>query len=60
MYLTRNLTELSTTDIGNAFGGRDHTTVMYACEKIKNKLSSDPYFNALINKITREIKENNS
>lgn len=58
MYLTRNLTELSTTDIGNAFGGRDHTTVMYACEKIKNKISSDPYFNALTNKIINEVKGN--
>jgi len=56
MYLARNLTELSTTEIGNQFGGRDHTTVMYACEKIKNKLSADPYFSALVNKIINEIK----
>ncbi len=57
MYIIRTLTEHSTTDIGNAFGGRDHTTVMYAVEKIKNRLSKDPYFVALINKIIQEIKK---
>ncbi len=56
MYLARILTEFSTTEIGDSFGGRDHTTVMYANEKIKNKLSVDPYFSALVNKITGEIK----
>jgi chromosomal replication initiator protein len=56
MYLARNLTEYSTTEIGAEFGGRDHTTVMYACEKIKMKLAGDPFFTALVNKITQEIK----
>jgi len=56
MYLARTLTEYSTTEIGAEFGGRDHTTVMYACEKIKMKLAGDPFFAALINKITQEIK----
>lgn len=57
MYLARTLTELSTTEIGSGFGGKDHTTVMHACNKIKNKLSGDPYFVALVNKITQEIRE---
>jgi len=56
MYLARTLTEYSTTEIGADFGGRDHTTVMYACEKIKMKLAGDPFFAALTNKITQEIK----
>ncbi|MFH1715531.1 MAG: chromosomal replication initiator protein DnaA [Elusimicrobiota bacterium] len=56
MYLGRTLTELSTTDIGDRFGGRDHSTVMYACEKIRKKTVKDPYFSALINKITQEIR----
>lgn len=56
MYLARTLTEYSTTEIGTDFGGRDHTTVMYACEKIKMKLAGDPFFAALINRITQEIK----
>jgi chromosomal replication initiator protein len=57
MYLARELTELSTIVIGDCFGGKDHTTVMHACNKIKNKLSGDPYFVALINKIRQDIRE---
>lgn len=57
MYLTRTLTDHSTPEIGASFGGKDHTTVMHACTKIKNKLSGDPYFVALINKINQDIRE---
>lgn len=57
MYLCRTLTEMSTIEIGMGFGGKDHTTVMHACNKIKNKLSGDPYFVALVNKITQDIRE---
>ena len=57
MYLARTMiVDISTTDIGDAFGGRDHTTVMHACNKIKTKLESEPYFVALINKIIKELK----
>ena len=56
MYLCRELTDFSTTHIGDAFGGKDHTTVMHATNKIKSRLESDPFFAALINKITQEIR----
>jgi chromosomal replication initiator protein len=57
MYLARTLTdEFSTNAIGEAFGGRDHSTVMHACNKIKEKMDSDPYFNAKINEIIKKIK----
>jgi chromosomal replication initiator protein len=56
MYLARTLTECSTTEIGDTFGGKDHTTVMHACNKIKAKMTSDPYFTALVNKITQQVK----
>ncbi len=56
MYLSRSLTEYSLPEIGAAFGGRDHTTVMYACEKISKKMNVDPFFAALINKIIMELK----
>ena len=57
MYLARTMTdEFSTNDIGEAFGGRDHTTVMHACNKIKEKLSADPYFNAKLNQIIKKIR----
>jgi chromosomal replication initiator protein len=56
MYLSRELTDFSTTHIGDAFGGKDHTTVMHATNKIKARLESDPFFSALINKISQEIR----
>ncbi|MDR1259939.1 MAG: chromosomal replication initiator protein DnaA [Endomicrobium sp.] len=57
MYLARTLTdEFSTNTIGTAFGGRDHSTVMHACNKIKEKIDSDLYFNAKINQIIKKIR----
>ena len=41
MALAKELTELSLPDIGDAFGGRDHTTVLYACRKIDELIQSD-------------------
>ncbi len=42
MYLARELTDLSFPEIGQAFGGRDHTTVLHACHKIEELKLSDP------------------
>ncbi|HVO33809.1 MAG TPA: chromosomal replication initiator protein DnaA [Elusimicrobiota bacterium] len=56
MYLARTLTDMSTTQIGDSFGGKDHTTVMHGANKVKARLESDPFFAALINKIIHEIK----
>ncbi|HET9952775.1 MAG TPA: chromosomal replication initiator protein DnaA [Candidatus Eisenbacteria bacterium] len=41
MYITRTITDLSLAEIGAKFGGRDHTTVMHACQKIEGLMSND-------------------
>ena len=41
MYLARQLTPLSLTQIGTLFGGRDHTTVLYALKRIEEILGTD-------------------
>ncbi len=56
MYLSCVMTELSSTDIGRAFGGKDHSTVLHARKKIEKKIEEDPFFLELINKLQADIK----
>ncbi|MCG2678247.1 chromosomal replication initiator protein DnaA [bacterium] len=57
MYLSRNLTDSSLPEIGENFGGRDHTTVMHGYDKIKERLEKDPDFGKTIERLIKEIKE---
>ncbi|MGD9570512.1 MAG: chromosomal replication initiator protein DnaA [Thermoleophilia bacterium] len=41
MYLARELTDASLPQIGRAFGGRDHTTVMYAVQKVRDQMNAE-------------------
>jgi len=41
MYLLREEAQISLPQIGEALGGRDHTTVMYACDKVSDLLEED-------------------
>jgi chromosomal replication initiator protein len=45
MYLAKELTPLSLPAIGEAFGGRDHTTVIHACRTITELRNQDPQLN---------------
>jgi len=56
MHLASVMTDLSSTDIGRAFGGRDHTTVLHARKKIQKMLDEDPFFLELVNKLQADIK----
>lgn len=56
MYLCRELTELSLPNIGKHFGGRDHTTVMHAKQKINTNLASDRNLYNQVSELTTRIK----
>ena len=59
MFLSRELTDSSLPQIGKEFGGRDHTTVMHACAKIKNELQKQETMQALINEIKKRLNDVN-
>jgi chromosomal replication initiator protein len=56
MYISRKLTELSTIEVGQSFGGRDHTTVLHSCDKIENLMRLDPKFDLEVQNLMRNIK----
>lgn len=49
MYLSRQLTKTSLMDIGEAFGGRDHGTVIHACKKLVEQMKTDHSVKELVN-----------
>jgi chromosomal replication initiator protein len=57
MYIVREITEYSTTEVGLAFGGRDHTTVMHACQRVESRMKTDSNLEPTIQQLIRSIKE---
>lgn len=60
MYLIREMTNYSTTEIGIEFGGKDHSTVMYSCRQIEEKLKCDPTMDSTIQTLKTRIKNQSS
>lgn len=60
MYIAREITEYSTTELGMEFGGRDHTTVMHGCQKVEERLKAEPSLETTIQKLNKLIKDYNS
>ena len=58
MYLTRELTELSLPKIGQEFGGRDHSTVIHACDKIRSDIEKDTELAVEIESLQEKIRGN--
>ena len=54
MYLIRRMTNLSLTEIGEPFSGRDHTTVLHSIEQVEKKMKQDPSYAEVV----KEIKTN--
>ena len=57
MYLSRELTELSLPEIGELFGGKDHTTVLHSYKKIKENINNNPELKDRIDKVIQVIKQ---
>ena len=56
MYLIREMTDLSLPKIGNSFGGKDHTTVMHACDKIAISIHTNPEVKQVVNQIKESLE----
>ena len=56
MYLAKQLTNRSYPDIGRAFGGRDHTTVIHACETIVSLMPRDAQLAEQVELVTRTLQ----
>jgi chromosomal replication initiator protein len=56
MCLSRELTQLSLPEIGNAFGGRDHSTVLHACKTIESLRNKDSALNADFNLLNQTLR----
>ena len=56
IYLTKEMAGLSLKKIGECFGGRDHSTIIHACEKIQKDRQEDPELNREIDALILELK----
>ena len=56
MYLSKNLTRQSLKTIGERFGGRDHSTVIYSCKAIQDLLDTDESFRRTVAEIEKKVK----
>ena len=56
MYLARELTKTPLTEIGGFFGGRDHTTVLHACNKIESTMADNTQLTQIIDNLIKQIR----
>ncbi|MDR7481611.1 MAG: chromosomal replication initiator protein DnaA [Armatimonadota bacterium] len=56
MYLARELTDASLPHIGDEFGGRDHTTVMHACQRVRETLNKDVHLAASLKRLMETLQ----
>ena len=56
MFLARHLTESSLSAIGEAFGGRDHGTVLHACRSVKDRMEVDPDVRQVVQYLEKQLR----
>ena len=57
MYVVREITQMPMVEIGKEFGGRDHSTVVYAIQQIEEKSTRDPVTKATVSDIIKNIRD---
>jgi len=57
MYIVREITQMPMVEIGKEFGGRDHSTVVYALQQIEEKFMKDPLTKATVSDIIKNIRD---
>jgi chromosomal replication initiator protein len=55
MYLSRQMTESSLNTVGEAFGGRDHGTVLHACRLVKDRMEVDSNVRQVVNYLEKQL-----
>jgi len=56
MHLLRELTEMSLPGIGQIFGGRDHSTVLHACDRVKSQMPFDDDLRSMVEDLTTQLR----
>ncbi len=57
VYIVRDITQMSMSAIGAEFGGRDHSTIVYAIQQVEAKMQSNPKYRAMIEDIIKNIRD---
>ena len=57
MYLSRMMTGSSLQEIGEAFGGRDHGTVIHACKTVENMMEQDGSVKQSVDYLTKQLSK---
>ena len=57
MYIVREITQMPMTAIGEEFGGRDHSTVVYAMQQVEKNLAKNPKVRATVEDIIKNIRD---
>jgi chromosomal replication initiator protein len=56
MYLAKTMTDRSLKNIGEVFGGRDHSTVIYSVKTVQDLMETDSYFKETVLELEKKIK----
>ena len=57
MYISREVVGAPLTLIGEAFSGRDHSTVNHACQKVSQDMKASPALNTLVSDLMQQLME---